>query len=437
MEVINLAQTRTTLNSAVQAPERTITSVSGGAGQLSNTAGASVDTLSITSSQLIITQQVEIALEIKSPRIYAPHNNNDSAEDQANQLVNKVLQKIQDEKSSLTKGLPDKERHAEAVKSVRIKVAMGFESATLALTSSGMMTNSVADNVEQTQSLVDAAINQVASQSPNEPVATNVETAAINMVSAQRALETSLQLTTREGDVVTVNFNRTQAMTAGSIEGPDGSLVYARSASSSMVAFSVQGELSEKESKSIMQVIDRINKLAEKLFNGNTGAAMGKLGALKIDTEQLASMSLNMSSSISYQAVSVYAQVSRLPDESAQVIPNSTQSVAIAPSDLTTVSNNTETNQPAIEPAGSIAAQVANEAADVVSKTVASDVFENPFDEIRNLFAQFAHMFSFGQSSITDAHKDFVNELFKDIVDKLEGSHDDREEDVTVNDMAA
>jgi len=171
-----------------------------------------------------------------------------------------------------------------AVKSVRVRVAQGFESATLALSRSGMMDNSVADNVAQARSRVDAAIDQVASQPTTAAVGgtspANAEAISLDTVSAKRDLSTSLQVTTRDGDVVTVNFNRSQAVTAGSVEGAKSSFVYFGSASSSQLEISVQGDLSEKESKSIRDVVESINKLAEKLFSGKTGAAMEKLSEL-------------------------------------------------------------------------------------------------------------------------------------------------------------
>ena len=94
----------------------------------------------------VITQQVEIALEIKSPVIYTSHASYD-ADDQTDKLINKVVQKIHDEESSSAEDLSDEDSHSAAIKPVRVKVAQGFESATLRLTRLGMMDNSVANNM--------------------------------------------------------------------------------------------------------------------------------------------------------------------------------------------------------------------------------------------------------------------------------------------------
>ena len=78
--------------------------------------------------------------------IYTSHASDD-ADDQTDKLINKVVQKIHDEKSSSAEDLSDEDSYSVAIKSVRVKVAQGVESATLTLTRLGMMDNSVANNM--------------------------------------------------------------------------------------------------------------------------------------------------------------------------------------------------------------------------------------------------------------------------------------------------
>ena len=452
MQVTNFAQP----NPGVQVTAATNTAVNGNTEQLSNSVTPVSDRLSITSNKItlarqVVTQQIDIALQIKSPVNYSKHAGDDD-DDQVDQLVNKVVQKIHDEKSAKAEDSSD-DHHSAAVRSVRIKVAQGFENAVAVLSRSGNVDGPVANDVEQVRSRVDAAIDQVAGQSAvggAETPAANVETTTLNMVSAQRDLSSSLQLTTRDGDVVTVNLSRSQALTAGSATGPGGSLFYAGAASSSLINVSVQGDLSEKENESIRKVVESINKLAEKMFSGNTGAAMEKLGELKINTEYLAGMSLSMSSSISYQAVSAYSQVSRLPDESAPAVQVSTApstppavntANSVAAPEVTPVVNQSAT--PVVDAVGASAVPVVAEAATVVNDAVASDAFADPFGSVINMFAQISDMFSSIRGDVSNDHKDFVNELFKGIVDKSEGEHghdkkiDQDEDDVAVNNLAA
>jgi len=450
MQITNFAQP----NPGVQVTAATNTAVNGNTEQLSNSVAPTSDRLSITSDRItlarqVVTQQVEIALELKSPVAHSKHAAGD--DDRVDQLVNKVVQKIHDEKAAKADDDSD-DHHSAAVSSVRVKVARGFENAVAALSRSGNVDGPVANDVEQVRSRVYAAIDNVAGQPVSVPPAAggadapaaNVETTRLDMVSAQRDMSSSLQLTTRDGDVVTVNLSRSQALTAGSITGPEGSLLYAGAASSSLIDISVQGNLSEKENESIRKVVESINKLAEKMFSGDTGAAMEKLGELKINTEYLAGMSLSMSSSISYQAVSAYSQVSRLPDESVSAAPSTPSAVnagnSVAASGGAPVLD--QSAAPVVDAAGANAVPVVAEAAAVVNDAVASDAFEDPFDSVRNLFAQIADMFSSLRGDVSDEHKDFVSELFKGIVDRSEDEQGydkklDQDDGVAVNDLAA
>lgn len=439
MEITNLVQS----SAGTQTPVVTTATESGNTAPSSTTTAPVADTVSITSSkiavaQTVITQQVDIALEIKSPVSISSHHKHDNHTDD---LVDKILKRINHERNSNKHDISHKDKHAEAVKSVSVKIAQSFESAAIVLTQLGVLDDSVVDDIDQTRATVDDAIGQAASQPPveseAEPVPASVETTAINTISGSREVSSSLQITTRDGDVVTLNLSRSQSAQAGSIEGPDGSLVYASSSSSSLVEFSVEGDLDKKELKAIERVIKRVNKLAEKLFEGNTAAAMGKLGALKIDTKQLASMSLSMSSSISYQAMSAYAQVSRIPDESVPAAQETEQTPVVqSPVQVETV-----VPVASSEPVEPTAVQVVNEVADVVNETVAEEVFENPFDQIRDLFAQIADIFASAQSYVSSDHKDFIGALFNDITDELEDEHhhhhDDSGEDSAEITMAA
>lgn len=440
MQITNLVQS----SAGTQTPVVTTTAGSSNTVPTSRTPAPTADTLSITSSniaiaQTVVTQQVDIALEIKSP---VSVSSNQKREDHTGELVDKILKKISHEKESNKDDISDKDKHAAAVKSVSVKIAQSFESASIVLSQIGALDDSVVEDIGQTRNSIDNALNQAANQpsAAVEPVSANTETTAINTVSGSREVSSSLQITTKDGDVVTLNISRSQSAEAGSVESAGGSLAYASFSSSSRIEFSIEGDLDKKEMKAIEQVVKRVNKLAEKLFEGDTGEAMDKLGALKIDTKQLASMSLSMSSSISYQAMSAYSQVSRLPDESAPAIqePVAQAPVAQPPVQVETV---TPASVKATEPVVPTAVQVVNEVVDVVNETVAEDVFDNPFDQIRSLFAQIADSFTFSQSNISSDRKDFVSALFNDITDELEEDHhqhgDDSDDDIAETMMAA
>ena len=386
------------------------------------TANPASDSFSITSDktvivQKVVTQQVSIALNI-------------STGTQTGNLVDDVLQKISDDSSEEknTEHLSDDEHRSNVVKNVRVQIDQGIQRATAELDRIGITGGTVAADIGQTRSQLNQAIDQ-----PGVPVAGNtstntaetadVQSTAVNAAAASRDLTSSLSITTKEGDVVTIDLNRSQALTAGSINTADSSLVYAGASSSSQLSFSVQGELSEKENEAIEKVIKRVNELAEKLFDGKTGAALEKLGEVNINTKQLAGMALTMSSSISFAAVSAYSQVSNTAVDAPAPAP------AITPAEPDTTSAPVAapvSGSQAQEEAASVTAkQAVDETAAVVKEVEASDSFENPFKELRKIFADIADgLIASSPNGLIDNQNDFIKQLFNDVVDISENDHD-------------
>lgn len=66
--------------------------------------------------------------------------------------------------------------------------------------------------------------------------------------------------------------------------------------------------------------------------------------------------------------------------------------------------------------------ELANRVIHKIHNVVDTESFENPLNQIRKLFAKIADMFAFENSLITTGHKDFVKELFNDVVDGLENN---------------
>ena len=458
MEISNLTQQniaqKTTVNPTLINNNLTASKQTTEATTQSNTRPIA-DTFSITSSksitvQQVVTQQVEIALEINSTSSGRAHQDrhddykgnhrygharghergdiHNNGRHSNESLENKVRQKIHEEKSINTKGLSEHESHANAVKSVRIRVEQGLEQATTLLSKNGPIDQSTATGIEQTRTELSQVIDQEAA-APSTNVANDtavVNAASVNASSAKLDSSTALQVTTRDGDIVTIDISRSQELVTASVDSNDGKLEFASATSNSQLSISIQGELSDKESKPIEKIIKKVNQLAEKLFDGKIGAAIEKLSEFKINTKQLASMSLSMSSSISYSAVSAYTEVSRLPTEAPTetaadanvdtgiVTDASTQNSATAPqvtAEAPTVADN---------PAAFTGIQVAQETTSDVKEIAKADDFENPFNEIRKLFSSITDMFAHDNKHITATHKDFVKALFNDIMDNVE-----------------
>ena len=263
---------------------------------------------------------------------------------------------------------------------------------------------------------------------------TSVSVNTLGGVSASRELASSLQLTTAEGDVVTVQLNRSRSQIAGSVNTENNTLAFAGASSSSQISISINGELNEKESRAIEHVIKRVNQLAEKLFEGKIGAAFGKLQSLDVNTKQLSGIALNMSSSLSLTAVSAYNQVGAIAAEPANAPATETvagvdvnSSPAIDSVSTSTSPTQAEATQAEAvqQPAAEVATQAVQEAGEVVNETADAAVFDNPFTEIRKLFSTIADSFAAMNQAISEQQNDFIKRLFNDVVDRVEADRKD------------
>ncbi|WP_051347123.1 hypothetical protein [Thiomicrorhabdus chilensis] len=142
----------------------------------------------------------------------------------------------------------------------------------------------------------------------NKSDSTRLSTSAMqHMEQAYQYSETmSLQLTTREGDQVTVDFRQLYAqyqsykLEQQAEQGPEG-VRYFESRESMEVtafeerfAFSVQGELNEDELKAVFEVFEQVDGLANEFYNGDLELALQKAMELEMDSGQLQSLQLNL-----------------------------------------------------------------------------------------------------------------------------------------------
>lgn len=124
----------------------------------------------------------------------------------------------------------------------------------------------------------------------------------------------SLDLTTKEGDRVTITFDHAsdmQASLGATTDGQGGSAaVYNVSrAERNEFQFSVEGDLNDDELEAIQNLIQDVSLIADDFFNGDVQSAFEQASEFEMDRSQLGSMSLNMSRSEQYTAVAAYQEV--------------------------------------------------------------------------------------------------------------------------------
>lgn len=136
----------------------------------------------------------------------------------------------------------------------------------------------------------------------------------------------SLQLTTKDGDSVTVDFRQLYASYQSykemlyaesryAEEQPQGNAFYKSletmqsMAFEERFAFSVQGELDLDELKAVFDVFDQVDAIANQFYGGNLEQALQSAQSLKMDFGQLQSMQLNLTQSASYSSYQQQAAI--------------------------------------------------------------------------------------------------------------------------------
>lgn len=146
----------------------------------------------------------------------------------------------------------------------------------------------------------------------------------------------SLQLTTKEGDEVTLDFRQMYAEYQSYKEqqqgeqGPQGVRYFESREAMEMTAFeerfafSVEGDLNEAELAAVFDVFEQVDSLANTFYEGDMEAALQKAMDLDIDYSQLQNMSLNLTQSsvevtrYKQEAMAQYQQVQNDMEEAEQ-----------------------------------------------------------------------------------------------------------------------
>ncbi len=422
--------------------------------EVGSTGSSESDTLTLTSTNIVVarqilTEQIEIALDIKG-RPSSLNYSDDDSDHLSNtafgqDLASKVMQKIQDESSHDDDH--DDDHHSNVVKTVSLQVAQGFEEATSVINQLGVIDEAVASDVAQTRAQVDQAIDQQVSASAqqlNSPVISKTATAVAAAAATSQEFSSSLQVTTREGDLVTINFTRSQEFIVGNALSGNSSASYMEASSNMQLDFTVQGDLNKKESESIRKVVEQVNELAKKVMNGKTGAALERLDEFKINVHQLADVALTMSRSVTHQAVGVYAQVGEMvagisSDAPASNTAGAETGIAASAANSGLVPgpasapDTVPVDQPVVsqsppESAATTVSQLVLEATDVITGAQLSGGFENPLKEVTKLFFNATDLMSIDNDQVSKNHRHLVKELFDDLVERLDDNRHDRHE---------
>ncbi len=141
---------------------------------------------------------------------------------------------------------------------------------------------------------------------------------AMQSLSTSTSHSADIQVTTKEGDVVTISLNQSASSSRSSFYAEQGNnkiAAYEESSSyASGFSMSIDGDLNEDEQKSLTELINKMSKVSDKFFNGNINAAFKHAQNIGFDTEQISGFSMSLNKEKSIQAVAAYQQTA-MPEQ--------------------------------------------------------------------------------------------------------------------------
>ncbi len=406
-----------------------------------NKLSINLDKIAVT--RQVISQQIDISLQLNSTtQDVSPSDEYDQGF--SADLTNKVINKIYDDSDSA-------HPNASVISAVQIQVENSFEQSTVILNELGILDNTVDGILTSTQAQIDQSINQLPSD--NSALNTTItqlsattETETYDASNAVNELTSSLELITKDGDVVTINLSLSESSSIEHYQNNDSSTLIGSSATNSQLSFEVVGNLNENEMESIEKVIERVSELTEKLFNGEIHDAMEELSELKFDPEQLAGLSLDISRNTSYEAINAYQQVSQLTidttstsqiqsENSKLTSTNSAPQASTTDSTLTNESTSTNnassvvnsTNSEADsfltteKPATLTLVDISSEIGSIIKDVTLTSNLKDAVSDSKKLFNQFADLFS---HDTTNDVEHFIKELLNATFNKLDKEND-------------
>ncbi len=155
----------------------------------------------------------------------------------------------------------------------------------------------------------------------SEDVATINSKIALQSVQSSESNSADIQIETKEGDIVTISLSNAARSSTTALNLQQGNTeinAYAESFSyESDFNIMIEGDLNEDEQQSIAELVNKINKVSNKFFNGNVQSAFRHAQNIGIDSQQIAGFSMDLNHGKSVQAISAYQQTTA-PEQSVQ-----------------------------------------------------------------------------------------------------------------------
>lgn len=242
--------------------------------------------------------------------------------ERADVAANNILKFVEHQLKQDVKDGSSKEQLQSRIDAAIEGFNLGYDEASEALSGLDLLTPELNSEIALTKEKVLAGIEQFkqeyldqeANTEPAEPIQSVGETAAVEQQSAGLANDFSFELTTRDGDKVTINASALIAQTSqsgaysGNIDGQQVQMAYQSYAgySESNFAFSVEGELDEGELKAINNLLNQVNDLAVDFYQGDVNKAFDKALELNYNSDEISQFSVSLTQIKNFTAYQAY-----------------------------------------------------------------------------------------------------------------------------------
>ncbi|MAA65690.1 MAG: hypothetical protein CL581_13040 [Alteromonadaceae bacterium] len=248
-----------------------------------------------------------------------------SAEDVANNVLGFVQNRLQKEAAAGA----DPDRLASLLEQARAGVEQGFAEAREQIEALGMMNDELGAGIDDSFDRItegldkleklflgndDAAVANNGAEKPSQAVDGAQRTTSASSVEAASRDQLSFEVTTSDGDRITVRMDELRYASASQVSGSDGTGRFSSASSTSMFsgryAFSVEGDLDAGEREALNNLFKDVEAVSAQFFEGDVMGAFEAAKSLDLGGEELAAFSLNLSSVRSVRAAA-YESVSQ------------------------------------------------------------------------------------------------------------------------------
>ena len=186
----------------------------------------------------------------------------------------------------------------------------GFSEATDALGELGLSNGQVKQYLEAANAKIQDGLTKLES-GDQAPSATAV--AQLQGFAAQSSQSAEIEVVTKEGDIIKIRLSQSTSVSQSAVSlqqnGETATAFQASSENSSAISVSVEGNLNEDEQKALKNLLKKMDSVGQDFFSGHLKDAFDHTQEIGLDSEQIASFSMSLSSSKSIQAVAAYQQV--------------------------------------------------------------------------------------------------------------------------------